>query len=120
MRTKIKLFQARLLCGAALALGSSLSFAATFSDANWISMGGIPGANGRVNAAVVDGVGNLYIGGDFTMVGDVIANQVAKWNGSGWSALGSGITGGYGVLALAVSGSDVYAGGTFTDRKSVV
>ena len=37
----------------------------TFSDANWVSMGGIPGANGDVYAAVVDGSGNLYIGGVF-------------------------------------------------------
>src|SRR5438874_3282476 len=81
----------------------------TFSDANWISMGGIPGANDIVLAAVVDGSGNLYVGGYFTIVGDVIANYVAKWNGSSWSALGSGI--GFGGSALAVSGSDVYAEG---------
>src|SRR5688572_13082445 len=60
----------------------------TFSDANWISMGGIPGANGVVRAAVTDGSGNLYIGGNFTKVGDVFATHIAKWNGSSWSALG--------------------------------
>jgi len=55
----------------------------TFSDANWISMNpSFPGADGTVNAAVVDGSGNLYIGGDFTLVGDVIASRIAKWNGS--------------------------------------
>src|SRR5439155_26291772 len=53
----------------------------TFSDANWISMGGIPGADDQVYAAVVDGSGNLFIGGSFTVVGDVIANHIAKWNG---------------------------------------
>ena len=37
----------------------------TFSDANWVSMGGFPGANGTVYAAVTDGSGNLYIGGGF-------------------------------------------------------
>ena len=63
----------------------------TFSDADWISMGGLPGANGTVYATVVDGSGNLYIGGDFTIVGEVLANNVAKWNGSAWSALGSGV-----------------------------
>ena len=64
-------------------------------------------------AAVADGSGNLYIGGDFTVVGDVIANGIAKWNGSSWSALGSG-SGRSVVSALAVSGSDLYAGGYFT------
>ena len=37
----------------------------TFSDANWISMGGIAGADSYVYAAVMDGSGNLYIGGNF-------------------------------------------------------
>ncbi len=88
----------------------------TFSDANWISMGGIPGANGTVYAAAVDGKGNLYIGGDFTIVGDVIANHIAKWDGNNWSAVGVGIGGiGSWVNALAVSGSDLYAGGYFTN-----
>ncbi len=90
----------------------------TFSDANWISMGGIPGADNYVYAAVVDGSGNLYIGGGFTVVGDVTANCIAKWNGSSWTALGSGMGGsgffGPYVSALAVSGSDLYAGGEFT------
>src|SRR5208337_2099218 len=85
----------------------------TFSDANWVSLGGVPGANGEVSATVVDGSGNLYIGGGFTVVGDTNANNVAKWNGSRWSALGSGMTGP--VLALAVSGANVYAGGSFTN-----
>ena len=50
----------------------------TFSDANWISMNpNFPGASDIVHAAVVDGSGNLYIGGDFTVVGDVVANHVA-------------------------------------------
>src|SRR5262249_1123666 len=66
----------------------------TFSDANWISMGGICGANGNVLVTAVDAAGNLYIGGDFTIVGDVIANHIAKWDGSRWSALDSGVSAG--------------------------
>ena len=33
----------------------------TFSDANWVSMGGFPGANVLVFATVTDGSGNFYI-----------------------------------------------------------
>ena len=84
----------------------------TFSDANWVSLGGVPGATGAVNAAVVDGLGNLYIGGNFTVVGNTIANYIAQWNGSSWSPLGSGMNSW--VYALAVSGSTLYAGGYFT------
>jgi hypothetical protein len=87
----------------------------TFSDANWVSMGGFPGVSGSVSAAVTDTSGNLYIGGQFTVVGNAIANHVAKWNGSTWSALGSGMGGYYSdVYALAVSGGTLYAGGDFT------
>src|SRR5690242_14742525 len=73
-----------------------------FTDNNWIGMGGTAGA--VVNDAVVDSSGNLYIGGDFTIVGDVPAAHIAKWNGSGWSPVGSGFDGA--VIALAVAGSD--------------
>src|SRR5207247_5533609 len=43
--------------------------------------------------------------------GGSAANDIGKWNGSTWTALGSGINAA--VLALAVSGTDVYAGGEF-------
>ena len=88
-----------------LTLSPALAAAdSTFTDANWSSMGGFPGANEQVFAAVVDGVGNLYIGGNFNIVGDVIANGIAKWDGTNWSALGSGIGSAW---ALAASGNDV-------------
>ena len=85
----------------------------TFSDDNWTSMDGLPGANDAVHAAAVDDSGNLYIGGSFTAVAHIAANHVARWDGSGWSALGPGVDGT--VTSLAVSGGDVYAGGSFTN-----
>jgi hypothetical protein len=118
MKTDSNLFRTWTIYSLALAvLGLSLAPVATaasnFTDANWISTGGVPGATGRVRAAVVDGTGNLYISGDFTLAGDVIVtNGIAKWNGTNWSALGSGVNGD--VRALAVSGSDLYVGGNFT------
>jgi hypothetical protein len=84
----------------------------TFSDANWISMGGVNGTDGEVYAAAMDGSGNLYIGGWFGVAGNAVAKNDAKWDGSSWSALGSGINDW--VWALAVSGGTLYAGGYFT------
>ena len=54
----------------------------------------------------------LYAGGYFTTAGGSAANYIAQWNGSSWSALGSGMNSD--VNALAVSGSTLYAGGDFT------
>ncbi len=96
----------------------------TFSDTDWISMGGLNGANSVIAALVADELGNLYIGGNFTVIGDVAANRIAKWDGNVWSALGSGIAGDNAgnpptlfypiVTRLAVSGTNLYAAGYFT------
>ena len=71
-------------------------------------------ARAAVFALAVSG-GDLYAGGRFTKAGDNPATNIAKWNGSTWNALGSGMSGGaYPVVtALAVSGSHLYAGGLF-------
>jgi hypothetical protein len=82
----------------------------TFSDANWISFGEYPGVNYYVDALAVSGT-NLFVGGDFTSAGGAPANYVAEWNGSSWSALGSGFDGE--VDALAVSGTNLFAGGAY-------
>ena len=75
------------------------------------------GVSDAVYSLAVSG-SDIYIGGDFTAAGNVSANRVAKFNTltNTWSALGNG--GGNGVddvvLALAVIGSDLYVGGSFT------
>jgi hypothetical protein len=69
-------------------------------------------ANREVYAAAVDGSGHLYIGGNFTTVGNILATNAAQWNESAWSALGWGMN--YYMNALAVSGSALYAGDYFT------
>jgi hypothetical protein len=76
------------------------------------------GASTSVRALAVSG-NDLYVGGNFDSAGGVEARNIAKWNGSAWSALGSGVNGFYGVGALAVNGSDLYVGGDFTNAGGV-
>ena len=47
----------------------------------------------EVLALAVSANGDLYAGGQFNMAGGVSASRIAKWNGSAWSALGSGVLG---------------------------
>jgi hypothetical protein len=59
----------------------------------------------------------LFAGGDFLSAGGVNANRIARWNGQGWSALGSGTS--HSVRALTVfddgsgSGPALHVGGLF-------
>ena len=59
----------------------------------------------------------LYAGGGFTTMGGVTVNRVARWDGTTWTALGSGTDGQ--VLALVASGGNLYAGGVFTTAGGV-
>src|SRR5438874_1234441 len=53
----------------------------------------------------------LYIGGDFTHIGNIPANHIAAWDGSVWRALGVGTDGP--VLALTVFNNNLIVGGDF-------
>jgi len=86
---------------------ANTSYIAKWDGSSWSPLG--TGMNWIVNALAFDASGNLYAGGRFTMAGGVPANYIAKWDGSSWSALGSGVNDQ--VCAIAVYGSNVYAGG---------
>jgi hypothetical protein len=100
---------------------------AKWNGTNWSALGSNGAGSGSINSTVqtvaVSG-SNVYVGGNFTNVnnGGVVipeADYIAKWDGANWSALGSNGAGNGSinstVYAIAVSGSNVYAGGAFTD-----
>ena len=63
---------------------------------------------------------DLYVAGQFTTAGGVAATNIAKWNGTNWSALSSGLGDEFQyVNALDVLGSDLYAGGFFTNAGGI-
>jgi hypothetical protein len=114
--------------GSALYAGGDFSFAggapadniAKWDGASWTNLAsGVSGSGStRVYALAVydDGGGSaLYAAGDFILAGGAPANNIAKWDGSTWTALGSGVNNS--VFARAVhndgSGPALYAGGLF-------
>lgn len=61
--------------------------------------------------------GSLHAGGYFTTAGGSGANYIAKWDGTSWTPLGTGVSGGgsfTSVAAMAVYNGELYAGGIFT------
>jgi len=81
-------------------------------DLGWSEGYYINGAEPVVRAVAVDGK-KIYIGGDFSVVGKVLANRVAMWDGTGWRPLGDGLNGSVSTLVLDGRGH-LYAGGQFT------
>ncbi len=74
-------------------------------------------ANGSIDVVTVQGA-SVYLGGEFTQVDTTPANAIARWNGSRWSALGSGIAvtpaTDEGIRAIVEFNGSVYAGGSFS------
>jgi len=87
----------------------------THTNYGFLPMGGVTG--GAVTAIAISG-SNVYVGGTFNTAGDISASYIAKWDGTTWSTLGSGMNGFVTALAVAANG-DLYAGGSFTTAGGV-
>ena len=100
---------------------------AQWDGASWTPLGsGIThfGGNAAVWAltAFDDGSGSaLYAGGFFSSAGGAAADNIARWDGSSWTPLGSGVN--RDVLALVAfddgGGAALYAGGLFSTAGSM-
>jgi hypothetical protein len=104
--------------------GVNASSIVRYNGSQWTALGsGISGGpfGGYVSSMAVFNDGNgaaLYVGGEFDTAGGNSASNIARWNGAAWSALGSGISGGFeAVFAMttfnAGSGQALYVGGMF-------
>jgi hypothetical protein len=89
---------------------------AVAGDEFWDARFSVPGTDGQVMAVLVVS-GQVYIGGFFSVVDKVAANNVARWDGTAWSPLGDGVSGGVspGVSALAAADGKLYVGGIFAN-----
>ena len=54
---------------------------------------------------------HVYVGGAFNQAGAVYADNVAQWDGTSWTQMGSGMDNR--VYAMSALGDDIYAGGSF-------
>ncbi len=114
MKTRVPKLLVLLIWLALAKLNATWSIAQAFSNADWVSLGSLAGANGSVNCMVMDKhSGIFYVGGFFTGIGSVAASGVVAWNGTSWSPVGSVISN---VRALAADGlGNIYAAGAFTN-----
>ncbi|MBL8754049.1 MAG: hypothetical protein JNK15_12185 [Planctomycetes bacterium] len=105
----------------AAAGGTAVNRIARWDGSTWHPLGS--GVTGGLQPEVwslhVRPNGDLLVGGTFTTAGGVNANRIARWNGTNWSALGSGVADGANtyvtVHAIAsMPNGDVVLGGDFT------
>jgi len=87
---------------------TSPSAVRTWNGATWTTLGTVVG---QVLAMTVYN-GQLIVAGTVTSVGGVAVNRIARFDGTSWSALGSGVQGT--VRALAVMNGALYVGGSLT------
>lgn len=80
----------------------------------WYAFGG--GTNDRVTELLRLQNGDLIVAGEFSIAGGTVVSQVARWNGSTYSAMGSGVLGQ--VKAAVEFGGEIYLGGSFNSGNA--
>jgi hypothetical protein len=86
---------------------------ARWTPCGWAALGtGVAASNGLGKICAMARLGgDLYVTGSFSRAGDGAASNIARWDGTSWSAVGGGLSGtGY---ALTVLGGRLYVGGSF-------
>jgi hypothetical protein len=84
-------------------------------DESWSAMGSGLGVVGTyLLVPDISAIGGaVYAGGGFTTAGGAPANNIARWDGTHWSALGSGISGSSWIEDIVFANDSVLIGGLF-------
>lgn len=97
--------------------GQVVNRIAKWNGSAWSSLNngfqGYQGLSLDGRALAVDEVGNIYVGGTFTTAFGVTVNRIAKWDGTNWSNITTGLNG-PAYTVVAKDDGDVYVGGDFT------
>jgi hypothetical protein len=102
-------------------------YIAKWSGNSWSAVGSDGTGDGALNSPVnaVAAIGTvLYAGGTFTDAANITtADKIARWSNNAWSAVGSNGAGGAAIANtvrdLAVSGTNLYVGGEFSNAGGV-
>ncbi len=97
---------------------------AKWNGAAWSDLSGVGAGSGTADEPAIMALtvynNELAAGGLFNSINELTAKNIAKWNGSSWSALGEGVGGSafgnpaqISVLALTSYNNELYVGGSF-------
>jgi hypothetical protein len=104
---------------------TSVNHVSRFDGTTWVPMGNGLGTNydDTVRCLARLPGGDIVAAGSFTIVGNPAMNHVARWDGTAWTALGSGIAGGFVATAvnalLVLPDGDLLVGGDFATAGGV-
>jgi autotransporter-associated beta strand protein len=107
--------------------GKPANYIARYDESTWHALGtGLttPGGTYAEGRALAVFEGHLIVGGQFSHAGGLALTNVARWNGSTWSALGApgsgvGVPAASFVRALRVHDNALFIGGLFTTAGGI-
>lgn len=99
-----------------LFVGSDFNGQISFKTGTAGSYGSLPALGGGAITAMAVYNNELYAAGTFILYGTTVMNNIARWNGTTWVALGTGINAGVTgtINTMVVYNSELYVAGTIS------
>ena len=97
-------------------------YIAKWNGSAFVHVGAAAATNGSIQAMAVAPNGDIYVTGGFTTIGGVSANHIARFDGTTWYPLGTGLSGGgsgWGWGIAIKENGNVYITGDFTSANGV-